>query len=677
MRGGRSFFLFFLVATLGLIPSGALAQFMTDTVFGIDSVMVTARRRVQEVIPAQRLEGKALMRLNSHSVADAIRYFSGVQLKDYGGVGGLKTVNIRSMGTNHTGVFYDGFQLGNAQNGQVDLGKYSLDNLEAISLYNGQKSEIFQSARDFGAAGNIYLIPRSPTFEPGRSTNFRVSLKGGSFGLLNPSLRYEHQIIKNVSTSLSTEWVTSHGRYPFRYRRVNVLGEVAYDTLAVRQNGDINALRLELGAQGEMRRGDWRVATYHYSSERGMPGAIVNNVWRRGERLWDRNSFVQGTARYEPLSWAKVMCKTRYAYDFTRYVNNDEKLIQVENSYRQQEFYASFVALAELPIKGWDISAAYDLQWNKLLTRNEAMDSTMYDFPFPSRVTHLVSLATALHVWHIKVQGSLLGTLVRNHVERYQKPPSRNVLSPAIYLSYAPFGWDLSVRTFFKKSFRMPTFNDLYYTDMGNANLRPEYVTQYNVGLAYVRSRSERTLAEIRLSVDAYYNEVRDKIVAYPKGQQFRWTMLNLGYVEIRGIDASAQCTLSPWDRTAFTLHAQYTHQRAQDFTNPADNFYTHQIPYIPWHSGTAIVSLAWREWNLNYSFIYVGERYNQQENIRYNHTQPWYTHDLSLSWEPTLWGYEMRFMAEVNNLLAQDYDVILNYPMPKRNYRFTIAMKL
>ena len=68
--------------------------------------------------------------MNSFSVADAIRYFSGLQIKDYGGVGGLKTVNIRSMGTNHMGVYYNGIQLGNAQNGQVDLGKFSLENIE-------------------------------------------------------------------------------------------------------------------------------------------------------------------------------------------------------------------------------------------------------------------------------------------------------------------------------------------------------------------------------------------------------------------------------------------------------------------------------------------------------------------------------------------------------------------
>ena len=52
-------------------------------------VTVYGVRPYEEVIPAQTLKGAQLESLNSHSVADAIRYFSGVQIKDYGGVGGI------------------------------------------------------------------------------------------------------------------------------------------------------------------------------------------------------------------------------------------------------------------------------------------------------------------------------------------------------------------------------------------------------------------------------------------------------------------------------------------------------------------------------------------------------------------------------------------------------------
>ena len=76
---------------------------------------------------------------------------------------------------------------------------------------------------------------------------------------------------------------------------------------------------------------------------------------------------------------------------------------------------------------------------------------------------------------------------------------------------------------------------------------------------------------------------------------------------------------------------------------------------------------------DIKYSFIYTGRRYSQQENIRYNHVEPWYTSDLSASYHYDHW----RVTLEVNNLLSQDYDVILNYPMPKRNAAVTLEYKL
>ena len=168
----------------------------------LTEVVATAKEQ-KEIISAQKLSGQELDALNSFSVADAIRYFSGVQLKDYGGVGGLKTINIRSMGTNQVGVFYNGIQLGNAQNGQVDLGKFSMDNIEEISLYNGQRSKIFQSARDFGSASSIYIQPRKPHFASNKNTNIKANIKFGSFDLINPSLLMEYKINNNISLSFN------------------------------------------------------------------------------------------------------------------------------------------------------------------------------------------------------------------------------------------------------------------------------------------------------------------------------------------------------------------------------------------------------------------------------------------------------------------------------------------
>lgn len=661
--------LFSLAMIYFIMPVEVSAEEHTDSLsHQLREVVVTARKPNEDIIPAQVLSGEELRRLNSNSVADALRYFSGVQVKDYGGVGGIKTVNIRSMGTNHTGVVYDGVELGNAQNGQIDLGQFSLDNIEALSLYNGQKSEILQPAKDFGSAGTIYMRTRTPVFNEGETYHARATIRTGSFDLLNPSALIELRLSNRVSASLSTEWINSSGKYKFRYRRVNPAGELAYDTTAVRQNGDINATRIELNTRGTLNNGTWNFKVYNYNSERGVPGAIVNNVWRRGERIWDTNSFAQG--RYTGyFGKFTTLNNIKYAFYRTHYVNNDDKQVKIDNLYKQKEIYFSSANEYEIT-DFWSISASYDFMWNTL-------EADVYGFVKPDRISQYLSAATALDLDRFKIQASALGTFIHDRIKGQQAPSDKNVFSPAIFMNGYPLrNKDFSIRVFYKKSFRMPTFNDLYYADMGNSKLSPERVAQYNIGLLYDH-KSTSVISAARVSVDAYYNRVKDKIVAYPKGQQFRWTMLNLGLVDIHGVDLTGLLTINPYKDLYMTVRGQYTFQRAIDITNPADNYYRDQIPYIPRHSGAAVVNLQWRGWGLNYSWIYVGERYNQQENIRYNYTQPWYTSDLSLSKDFQLGRVSLRALIEVNNILSQDYDVILNYPMPKRNYRFTITVEI
>ena len=126
-----------------LIFLGSVGQWITaiaqDSVRVIDNVTVRSKIRYHETIMPQTLKGEDLEKVNAHTVADALRFMSGVQLKDYGGIGGLKTVNLRSLGSHHVGIYYDGVELGNAQNGVIDLGQFSLDNIEEVSVYQGQR----------------------------------------------------------------------------------------------------------------------------------------------------------------------------------------------------------------------------------------------------------------------------------------------------------------------------------------------------------------------------------------------------------------------------------------------------------------------------------------------------------------------------------------------------------
>ena len=663
-----------IVVVMFLTVSGLWAQqpqrSRFDSIQHVNEVVVTARYNHKEVIPSQTLTGEQLEKLSSHSVADALRYFSGLQLKDYGGVGGIKTVNIRSMGTNHLGISYDGIELGNAQNGQIDLGQFSLDNVEEITLFNGQKSALLQPASDFGHAGSVYIRTRAPRFLDGKNYNLQLKAKYGSSDLFRFSTLWEQRLSRRVSSSLSAEVLTSSGKYKFRYRRKKQDGTVAYDTTAIRQNGDIWSVRAEGNLHGMVDEGFWKFKVYTYHSERGIPGAIVNNVWRRGERQWDHNTFLQGRFQKSFGERFTTQAVAKYAYYNTRYVNRDTTLLMVDNTYKQQELYFSTSNVYQI-LPEWSASLSYDFRWNKL-------DADMRQFVYPERYSNYLSLATAVNLNWLKAQGSILMTTVKDHIQRGLSQPSKVAYTPAFFLNVYPFASrELSLRLYAKKSFRMPTFNDLYYTDMGNALLSPETALQYNAGLSYDHEWNSGLVRFFHIQADAYYNSVHDKIVAYPKGQQFRWTMLNLGKVHIKGVDVETELTMVPVRGLLVTGRLQYTYQQARDVTNPQDAYYEHQIPYIPWHSGSAILNIQYYGWDLNYSFIYAGERYNQQENIKYNYMQPWYTSDLSLAYQWPMMKTRWRLMLEVNNLFSQDYDVILNYPMPKRNYGITLDVKI
>lgn len=638
--------------------------------YHIEEVSVSAQRIRKEVIPVQMLAGEELQKLSVHSVADAIRYFSGIQIKDYGGIGGLKTVNIRGLGTQHVGVFYDGVQLGNAQNGQIDLGRFSLDNMEAVSLYNGQKSAIFQSAKDFASAGSIYMTARHPSFGEGQNYRLKGTFKTGSFGLVNPSVLLEHKLGKQVSGSLSAEYMYTSGKYKFRYRQKN-----GYDITETRKNGDVEAIRAEYGLFGDMQGGEWKAKAYLYNSERGLPGAAVRETgdFVHEDRQWDTNFFLQGSFRKH---WGNYSLQTngKYAYDYLHYLSDprlDVTTMYVNNHYRQHELYFSAANMLNI-LPFWSADVSVDFQWNKL-------NADLVNFVYPCRYTALVAAATALHFERFKLQASLLGTFVHETTKVSNAAAGdKHKYTPTVVASWQPFkNEDLNLRAFYKKIFRMPTLNDLYYTFIGNIDLNPEYTTQYDIGVTYSRKFRGGYPARLEFQADAYYNEVTDKIVAMPTSNQFRWTMVNLGYVEMRGVDVALQTEWHLLKDLKANLRVNYTYEKAQDFTDAKSDYYGGQIPYIPWHSGSAVLNLSYRDWDMNYSFIYTGERYESSANIPENYAKEWYTNDLSLSrrlhWKKMLW----KLTAEVNNVFNQQYEVVQWYPMPGINFRFVINVEL
>jgi outer membrane cobalamin receptor len=112
-----------ILLLIGCMPCLLFAQEQkvdTTHIYNIPEVTVTEPYQVRDVrsaVPTQSLSREQMHSLNALQLSDAIKHFAGVTVKDYGGIGGLKTVSIRSLGAEHTAVSYDGVAVTDFQTG--------------------------------------------------------------------------------------------------------------------------------------------------------------------------------------------------------------------------------------------------------------------------------------------------------------------------------------------------------------------------------------------------------------------------------------------------------------------------------------------------------------------------------------------------------------------------------
>ncbi len=644
----------------------------SNRVRNIDEVVVTQksqRSMTRATAPLQVMSSVDLQKLNSMQISDAVKHFSGVTVKDYGGIGGLKTVSVRSLGASHTAVSYDGITLSDAQNGQIDIGRISTDNIDVMSLSNGQSDKIFQPARQFASAALLTIQSLAPEFTGKQPVKGKVSMKAGSWGLANPSLFIAARLNEKLALSVSGEYLYANGSYPY----VMHYGDDNDSTsIERRENSDVQNIRAEATLYGEDSVQSGNAKIYIYDSKRGLPGATIfyNTQNFSSQRINDCNIFAQGHYKRTLNRRWMLQLNAKYNYAYTHYI--DPMYLgssgKEENRYWQNEYYAS-IAANYRPIDNLSFSLASDIAISTLTTDTK-------DFANPVRYNWLNAMAGKYVNRWVTATASVLLTSVWETVASGNAAKNRFKASPYISASFKPFeNIDLRLRVFYKNIFRLPTFNDLYYGRVGNIDLKPETTNQYNIGATY-QTRITKYIPLLSLSCDVYHNDVRDKIVAYPTKNIYTWTMLNYGLVSISGIDFSGELQIQPHEYVSILLGATYTYNRALNVTDPTARDYRHQIPYTPRISGSGNASLDTKWFTINYSLIWSGHRYAVNQNYTENRVEGFFDHSLSASHTLKIKTHELGINLECLNITNKNYAVVRYFPMPGRSWRGTIHWK-
>jgi vitamin B12 transporter len=660
-----------------LFPALFAQQQKVDTThtYSIPEITVSdiyQTREVRSTAPLQVLSKDALKNLHALQVSDAVKHFAGVTVKDYGGIGGLKTVSIRSLGAQHTAVGYDGITVTDCQTGQIDIGRFSLDNVDQLSLSNGQSDNIFQPARFFASAGILNIQTLTPRFEKGKRTNISAAFKTGSWGLVNPSVLLEQQLNSKWTVTANGEWMSSDGQYPYTLHYGNAEGDLT--SREKRKNTDVQTFRAEAGLYGNFSdKEQWRLKAYYFQSSRGLPKATTLYNDYSSQHLWDKNTFIQSQYKKEFSHQWVLQTSAKWNWSYQRYLDPDTKNSsgKTENSYYQQEYYLSASVLYRL-LNNLSFSLSTDGSIN-------TMDANLTNFAQPTRYSWLMAFAGKYVNDWLTISASALATIINEDVKEGGSAGNHHKLTPYVSASFKPFrNEEFRIRAFYKDIFRLPSFNDLYYQEVGNTKLKPENAKQYNIGLTY--SKNVCTfIPYLSATVDAYYNKITDKIIAYPTKNLAIWSMRNLGSVEIKGIDATGNLSLQPWEKIRINLSGNYTYQRALDVTDPNSNkdksTYKHQIAYTPRvsASGQAGIETPWI--NMSYSFLYSGKRYTVGQNIAANRLDSYSDHSISASRDFRIRKVTSSLSVEVLNLMDKNYEIVRYFPMPGRSVRATLKI--
>ena len=647
-----------LILLVGSVRGAAQTDTVMRHVQEVEVVETRKHHAVTSTSPLYIMERGDMLRLGVTDIADALHRLPGMTLRDYGGAGGMKTVSVRGFGTKHTGVSYDGVMLSDCQGGEIDLSRYSIENVGSLSLVIGDNDDLFIPARQASAPATINILTLSQRGNDDFSPYLTLQAKQGSFDYVSPYIKYEQSINHHFSLSVVGEYVYAENDYPYTIK--NVTEKVR----AHRNNSRMKAGHGELNFNWQINTSDRLIGKiYYYDNDRQLPGQVRYYSNISHETLRDRNAF--GQLMFQKRLTPKLSLKLHGKFNWAASFYDDGMVAsQVQDAdYWQREYYTSACLLYHMN-DVWSFNYSADYAYNNL-------NSSLPTDTRPFRHSLWQSATAKFRTNRLTVMARLLHSLHLNDAKSGVSADDVKRLSPSISASFLLLP-HLHLRASYKEIFRAPTFNENYFFHYGSIDLRPERTEQLNLGVTWEGMWNS---ADFRVTVDGYHNQVKDMIVAVPFNM-FVWNCVNVGKVRVFGGDVKmdAACRLNP--QHVLTCSGYYSYQRAQNRSNPSSPFYNMQIAYTPEHS--ASFSLAWENpWvNIASHLTVVSERWSTNSHLEGTRVDGYYELGASASRRFSLWRGMLELRFDLKNLTDRQYEIVGSYPMPGRSYQFSFTYK-
>lgn len=606
-------------------------------------------------IPYYQLNQFVLQHMGVVDIGEALKHIPGANIKDYGGVGGLKTINYRSLGSAHTGIEQDGLTLTDQQTGTVNLGNNAIFGIESMDMSSGQVQHQNAFASAFLKA-NMISVFNTISEASDERTIIKTQSEFLTINALQNGLLVKQKIGKRIT-------VGGQGSYRF--------GSGIYDYSVANGQSTVNGKRSAIDLDQKQLRAAIRydhgqlsivLLGNHQSSDQNLPGAVVFYNPNSKETLTTDNNEGVFKIKYQTQKQSFAghgfiqNASTNYFQDF---VLNSQGFI--ENNYQQFQKGGGVMYHYHLGSLGQSVFVGADF------IQSELEGSQYSSTPVRQSINSVLGITKWLGKF--KVQGNITHQQI-NDIS-IENTENFSHFSPFLSVGIAPFKTrDFRIRTFYKNAFRMPSFNDLYYRSIGNIDLLPENATLLNIGFTY---KKEIKAINIESTIDFYQNRVDNKIIAIPTKNLFNWSMQNIGQTQGRGIDLSLLLTQS-FLKSKLVLSTNQSINRSIDITSRDGFTYGHQLPYTPLYFASYHLNFQNKYFTSAVNLLHSGSRYVLTENIAHNYLEGFIDFGINISHQFKFKkGQSVIGKVQANNVLDRNYQVVRSFPMPGRHYVFTL----
>ncbi|MEO8511914.1 MAG: TonB-dependent receptor [Ignavibacteria bacterium] len=658
-------FIIVLLFCVYSIPAQEIISSGQDSIF-MGEILVESNRLKMKNSEApnkiQVMDEHFILSINGNSLPDALKLGDAVYIKDYGFNSGSKTISLNATQSEHTLILLNGVRLNSRQNAQVDLSLYNLDNVSRIEVSKGGSSALYGSE---AIGGVINIITKN--FVPLHS--FGISLKGGvgSYGQRKFYGRFSHSFdmsfLNNVNYSLSFSDERAKNNFDYNFKNgPNIL-------LMERENSDFNtqAMNFELSfTDGD--ESAYKLFANYSHFERGVPGVDLG--------------YTSGTARQIDYNFTSSFSYDRkvdddiymntdisYNYQLEKYFDPSTfNLSTPINSYYRLSSFAATNVLSYLPNDKFSIEAGSELSFN-YIESNETEDGDL-----TQGALFVVSKLEA----NFK-KGSKITFYPSVRYDYFSNISEKNVITGKFGINIKPFGKiELNLKSSIGNNFSAPTFNELYWKDIGNKDLKPEKSISFDAGLYH-----QFKVFGVNEFEASYFNiNTTDRIIWTPVSGAV-WRPINIGKVKSEGIDLSLRSNIALSKRLSTSASINYTYSSAMkkniDFAG--DPTYGKQLIYLPKEMVKASIMMNYLTTSkllksVSFSLFYnfSTKRYTNFENSQFVPRYDAIDGNLGLSF--TKGEFEIGTKFIVNNIFNEDYSVLPGYPMPLRNYKFELSIK-